>query len=422
MLKIFLDTNIFLHFRFVGEIPAKKIYDGPFEFVIPHKVISELNEKKDGNDQKLKSRARKALNFIETLEDGPVTLDSGIVISWYQQNPDIDWAERGLSRDVNDDVIIATILTYKGGNQNIEVGLLTDDTAMRMMARRYNIKKIIPNEDYALPDESDENKKELERLRAESLLEKNRKPKLSVVMIKDGSVIKPPSLTVPYANRQQIPRAHFDQLITEYTKDLTLFTIYPATPASTFNLDAAMGLTNRRKQEYNESVGRYKTEIKAFLDVLNRYWDTKALTIPIELRIMNEGAAPAGNVDIKFIIPFSVSLAEPPEPKVPTAPKRPGPGFDSPLLSIDQPALRFPAEHFIVDKGRPEVSQNKDGTSTVSQNFEEVKHHHSAAVGRFYLKFPSLETVRSFNVEYEITCREFKDKIIGKVDFIVNSE
>jgi predicted ribonuclease YlaK len=65
--RIFVDTNIFLHYQPIEDIPWKDVVDAEEAVIcIAPIVIEELDDKKDSHRlSKIRERARKALQLIE---------------------------------------------------------------------------------------------------------------------------------------------------------------------------------------------------------------------------------------------------------------------------------------------------------------------------------------------------------------------
>ncbi len=423
MLKIFVDTNIFLHFKALGEISAKEIADEPFELWIPNKVIAELDKQKDGVDQKLKRRARTALNLIEKLEDGALSLPNGVVLNWYQDDPKLNWEEKGLNKDISDDLIIATMITFKERFSGDEIGLLSNDTGIRMKIKRHGIRKILPNPMHLLPEEPDLLKKELEELKRAALAEQNRKPIFEVVLLRSGSSVIPAKLEVNYSRRKQIPPSGFDAFIAEMTKGHKPIP-EAASPydLTAFRIEVAMGLTIEKRKSYNSAIKIYPEKLRQYLKDVNSYQERVALTVPIELQLLNKGGKPAGNVDVKFTLPFrGISMEVAKEPQLPPEPKKPAGNllFDDSIAHLQAPDFSHIFENSKINSGGPNLVKNKDQSCDVSENFTEIKHHHHENIDRFYLTFPSVDAAKSFNIKYEITCREFAEKINGQIDIQV---
>jgi len=70
---IFLDTNIYLHFRYFEDIDREKVTQqlGGYEFVLAPVVFSELDKHKYNNNQSLSKRAKEVVNKLySTIKKG----------------------------------------------------------------------------------------------------------------------------------------------------------------------------------------------------------------------------------------------------------------------------------------------------------------------------------------------------------------
>lgn len=67
----------------------------------------------------------------------------------------LNFASAGLSKEVPDDFLIATIVEFKGNSPEANVVLMTDDFGLKLKAGTHGINVLRPPEELRLPDELD---------------------------------------------------------------------------------------------------------------------------------------------------------------------------------------------------------------------------------------------------------------------------
>jgi predicted ribonuclease YlaK len=177
MKNIYLDTNIFLHFRSFEEIGWAEIVNSTeLQILIAPTVISELDKHKSNSNSKISKRAKSALKKIESTLDSEQIGELRVVVISTEPKADT-FQDNNLEKDVADDRILASILENQEKEESI---LITNDTGPLIKARRLGIlAKKIPQE-YELKLENDPIQKENEKLRKELSAFKNLIPKLDL--------------------------------------------------------------------------------------------------------------------------------------------------------------------------------------------------------------------------------------------------
>lgn len=146
-----VDTNVLLHSQPLSQIPWRDLLQADaIEIILVSRVLRELDEKKNGDSEKLKKRAKRVLSQInEWLPPGTRTtsISDGIAIRVHTREP----AKReGLDFSVSDDRIIASALELREG---ADVWLITGDTAMRFKAEDFGLRVLALPDAYRLRDE-----------------------------------------------------------------------------------------------------------------------------------------------------------------------------------------------------------------------------------------------------------------------------
>lgn len=110
---VLIDTNIFLHYQPVEQINwAEVVGSDTVKLIVAPVVIQELDKHKDQHRlSAIRDRARTALKKVRSVVLGDPTLDflEGVNLLSVDE-PDIDFRDNGLNRDVPDDHLIASCL------------------------------------------------------------------------------------------------------------------------------------------------------------------------------------------------------------------------------------------------------------------------------------------------------------------------
>ena len=177
---IFIDTNIFVHYKPIDKIPFKDLASNSnIDIIITRFNLDELNKIKDSNNSPVKrTRAKQAISLISSLfpeGDRKTSIISDSIharLLLSNGNPEY----YGLSSNIADNILLATILDYS--NQGYKTILLTGDQGMRLSAISREISCIDP-EIYKLPEEPSAIEVELRKCKLELEKLKNRQPALS---------------------------------------------------------------------------------------------------------------------------------------------------------------------------------------------------------------------------------------------------
>lgn len=127
MTYIFLDSNIFIHFKHFEEINWKNELElnNEFEIVLAPIIIDELDKHKYNPNQRISRRVKKLLPRIENL-----IVEGKILVT--KRPSDSTFTEYNLDKSEQDDCLLATILEFKLNGP--DVVLVTNDTGPRLKA------------------------------------------------------------------------------------------------------------------------------------------------------------------------------------------------------------------------------------------------------------------------------------------------
>lgn len=171
MTYIFIDTNIFIHFRDFEEIdwPSVSGKRGPITLLIAPIVIDELDRHKYYSNKKIANRVKKLLPRIEAILENKSSCR--YVLHYIPSRPlDETFSDNKLDRKEQDDSLLATIIEFQHlvtTNNNHTIVYVTNDVGPRLKAKTLAIETIKLPDDHQLPIELDETEKENKALQKE---------------------------------------------------------------------------------------------------------------------------------------------------------------------------------------------------------------------------------------------------------------
>jgi hypothetical protein len=196
----FVDTNTLLEFQRFDSINWPKLVDAnEVCLVVAPAVIREIDQHKyDSSNARRRDRARAVLpvlgSYLEQMvrSGNAVPVRENVTIIALTEKPRIDWVEKALERQDNDDRIIASILTFQEARTPEHLVLVSNDLGIRLKARQRGIDTINPS-DYpelipALPNTSPA-EAELRQLKTEIEQLRNRMPKLDFGFWENNTIV-----------------------------------------------------------------------------------------------------------------------------------------------------------------------------------------------------------------------------------------
>ena len=187
-------------------------------------------------------------------------------------------------------------------------------------------------------------------------------------------------------------------------------------------------LTLAASKVYNRELDAYYAKMEVYAGHLSAWREQMDRSIGLDLSLANDGAAVAKDVDVSIALPSwsecaSVQGEEVPWsaeidpflcPVAPAAPQRPkslleqmqaGIGNYPDLMSrFDLPAPPSNVGTWLDDEG-----------VRVLSNITRLKHGHAVSLCTLWLRFPSRDVVKPFELPFVITTESHPDRITGRV-------
>lgn len=429
-LLLFLDTNIFLHYQLFDQIDWSSVFDvQTVEIIIPPVTVHELNKHKDTHLRpRVRSRAadviKKLLGLFENSQTSSIS--DALSVRLEDREPQIDFSQYQLSKEVSDDELIASILYFKTDFPTQRAVLVTSDFGLILLgkAKRQGIEAFKLPDSYKLPEEPDPNEKKVSELQAEINRIKNTMPKVSLVFDHGKDHI---SFLLKRPN-PPLTATEIETKITEIKNEHPLIQNVQQKPQQEgLNL---YRITSEDINLYNQELVEYYGMYSEFLQKRESYERFQALTLELSIWVSNRGTAPAEDMDIYLHFPDGFNLFPeerlPQPPQVPKAPKEPKSTLER---LIGNPSIFSPDFSLMAnmeDIHAPEPPSNISGldiqrTHSYEVHFhvERLKHNIAEAADKIFINFASYDEAKSFEIEYSILVANLAKPTEGKLHVIV---
>jgi len=422
MKKVFVDTNIFLHFKFFTEINWLELcQDNKCEIIVALIVIDELDKHKIGNDERSK-RARKVLKQIESYsENQPAEVSPDVGIELLNTRPKISiYRKYHLNKDEHDDQLIASIIEYRSSHELDEIFLCSNDIGPRLRSKPFAIDILKMPDSYLLPEKDTPIEKQLKELAEENTLLKSRipKPLLQFENGKDFIKIKVnESIIEKYSFiddrlikiKEEYPHLVYDEKQNKFNPLATL---------ASFSL-----ISKEQIDRYNTELNDFYTEYGLYLHSLYDYELKNNLSVRINIFITNLGNVPCEDVDIYCNFPDGFELIEERDfedpPKKPTPPSTPKTMYEN-LTS----GFNFYRPHLYPDiniNTLPKINRpNIKKTNSYEVHFEKeyVKHCTIYPLDTLIAIYDSFSEMKNFSINYSLITGNVPEPIEGVLNVI----
>lgn len=419
MKYLFLDTNVFLHFRYYNEINWNEIIgDGEYTIVVASMVIEELDNKKYDVSRKISRRAKQMLSRFLEISDGSQRENFPVVIDSSRPN-DTTFQVNNLKSSSQDDNILASIIEF-----NIDVTdekyLISNDTGPKLKAKSLNIKAPNIPEKFLLEEEVDETEKELKNLKKELTELKNTIPKIALTFDNSEEFLR--------CNLKILTMSKVDYVESELAKKRVEL---PAIDENPYNMPSLLNSLNKisaeQRNRYNQELVKYFEEYRKYLETKYDYEKYLSFRFEVTLILNNTGSAPGEDIDINLHFPDGFELQSEYDlrkpPKTINIPYKPKSSWDFGPSLI--PNLDFMYKNPSVEKKINTgflTSKKKTNSYNVNYKIPLIKHNLPISLGKLYVCFSELEPVKNFQIDYELIIANVPKKIEGKLNMIFIGE
>ena len=441
---LFIDTNIFLHYRSFDEIDWLKLLNvDQIEIRLPSIVIQELDKHKYSSSPKLRDKANKVIKKLHKLADSglKINLKPNIDIDFEVSNESPDFLGLGLDPNSQDDKLLASILLFRAENPDLPAILVAADLGLRLKAKYHQIEAICLPDEFKLPAELDQVEKRIKELEQEVLELQRRIPNLELCFSDKSNRLSykakrllPTNLDINGRIENQI-----DQLKQKYPKTLEdksdSQSPNPSNMAiSTLGSDSPEILP-LEVSNYNKKLDEFYENYKQYLEKYIPWRDIYSRIFLIEISIFNSGTCPGEDIDVSMHFPDGFVLCElsdlPDKPEKPQPPSQPIPRTRKDRLSLMMPSLIVPTppqlSSFINSHNRtePNVSSlniRRSNSYDVELYVRKLKQNTLETFDPMIVMFDSFDQVSSFQVDYQIIAANVPRSVTGKLHVIFSHE
>ena len=441
MLYCFLDTNIFLEFKHIKEVNwVKELDSSAVCLVITSVVVRELDKHKTSNRNRLRKRAHKTLTFIESLDTKKDnTIRENVDLRFDLSEPKratID--HNNLSTDVADDILIAKALEFANQHRDYKVAIVTDDAAVRLKSRGFDIDAKQLSEGCRLPDETDPLEKENRELRNENQRLQNAQPKLHLGFQDSSGKLVNCEYASNDFSKSLVSEVELDDLLQTVRVNLQSFGKEQPIDYDQSSFLATLPtflttVTKSQMDEYYRNVDKYLESYREYLldNSLAVVFPHRSIELSFVLK--NEGSAPAQNVEVRLdssgCSDILLNVPEMPQ-DVPTPPAKPKPRPPLGISTIDHgivPYFGYGTNSNVIESGPLwEVwkrETDNSGAAWFNYRIAKLQHHRSRDIQSIYVMVDNdAEFPATVTIEYEITADNMVKILNGSLTVVVNKD
>lgn len=436
---VYIDTNIFLHYKSFDEINWLNIIDADrIEIRVPSVVISELDKHKYSSSSKLRNKAGRVIKKLHQLIDNGLTtnLKPNIDIT-FEINDDIaNYESLGLNPNSQDDRLLASILSYQEANTEVSIVLIAADLGIRLKAKVHQIEAISLPDELKLSVELDQSEKYIKQLERELLELKRITPDLKLCFSDDSNKLK-------LDLKEGMP-SNFDIAETVNKSVQNIKEKYPKLPEPESVAQAPKPskilLSNdhfgsdkpeilpHEVLDYNKYLDGFYEQYEQYLREYINWRDVLSRSYLVEICIINDGTCSAQDIDIHMHFPDGFTLSEisdfPKKPEEPKPCSQPVPRTREDRirkLSVAMPQIsipKIPLSAHLQDRTSPNVSSSdirRTNSYDVNIHVLKLKQNTSESFDLMILIFESSDLVSRFHIDYKINAENVPKPVIGKL-------
>jgi hypothetical protein len=448
---IFLDTNIFLHYRDFDHIDWLSILNiDSALIIIPTITLRELDKNKDSHPrERVRKRARKIIKKLsELFETGlQVQLHDTTEVKLDPREPLIDFAAHQLSPDVQDDHLIASMLTYRIEHPEADMVLVTSDVglSLRAKAQIQNITTTKLSERLKLPEVPDAEQEKIRLLEEQLLQYQLKMPKLSLAF-EDGEQHATFTLPAPILAMQddidkkiKEIKVRYPPMATEHMKrnlpDISEKNVeISASLAAALNMSTLQFISAEDIKKYNEDLEIFYQRYTQYFQAEADFHNFERRSIQLSIWLTNDGTAPSEDIDAFIHFPDGFTLFKegefPKPPKLPEPPDRPKSQMQKmlegtsvlasmPYLASERYSRLAPVQP-ASNVSSPIIKRTN--SYDVEIHVQRIKHQLSEPFAYLYVVFDSYEIARSFQLSYEILAADLPHKPEGTLHIIIERD
>lgn len=447
---LFLDTNIFLHYRSFDQIDWPKVVDATaVTIVIPPVTFRELNKHKDSHSAAhIRKRAGDILKKLNRIfsDQAEAVIKPNVRIRIDPVDPVVREFDVYLQPEIQDDQLVASILLARQKYPTIDIVLIAADEGLllRFKASEYEISCVKPDDAYRLPEQRDPNELRVRELQRENAELRRRIPDIKLTF-KAGKRHKEFLLDLS----TQPTAEEFSQKLDRLKKNLPLMpsrAIASPKPddgtaddpqhqlARTFaQIAAATSFDTIRQEdieEYNREIHKFYERYADFLTAEVAFANLQRRTLRLNIYLTNEGTVPAEDIDVVLHFPDGFELFDeddlPVPPNKPLPPQKPRTSMQKVYDQVNSVISSDIVIPSIYGSHLPASARNvsapyiqKTNSYVVDIHVDRAKHHMPEPFDTLFVVFASHEEAKSFEIKYSLHAANVPVPVEGKLHIVV---
>jgi len=421
----FIDSNSFLHYKMFTDINWNEVTNSSSVLLIVcPAVFGELDQKKFSTyDINIRNRSRQVISKMSGMGT-PNTINKikkTLGLMFISSEPSIDWEKEGLSAQIPDDRIIASILEQKNNFKNII--LVTSDIGLKLKASAKGIKCISLPDKYQLNIKKDKKQKEIEKLRNRITVLENRLPVLKLKILADNEPADFIKITL-----NQITAPSEDELA-EKSKIIKDELKYKPSSKTFESFTDLLSYPKYEIERYEEDLDKYIEEMLKYYKKEYKFKELQSRLIELKFVIINNGNQPAEDIDIFMHFPDGfVMFSKDKLPQKPKEPEKPIPPrtqqeMISNLINLSMPNLpisNIPSINPKINLNLPSGPHIKKKNSyEVKYSLHKLKHGIQIYLDPAYILFESIDLAKSFKISYSILADNLPEPSNGNLTIVI---
>lgn len=418
-LYLFSDTNFFIHFEFFDQLNYSAIIGEPVTaLVILPCVVRELEKLKTFNtDPHIYERAAQVIKALKSIsrEKGGVKDHTPLIM--LDRDPTLDFAELGLSKEIEDDWFIASVLNFQRQNSDAKCVIVSNDAGVELKALTRGLVSIDPENTVArrqritaASKRERELAKENENLQTEIELLRAKQPALSLSF--EGGITQlgvKVLFPLPFSQAELQEASDYLQ-----STNRRIGAVMP-------NLFGSCGISSSEIAKYNSDQSAFIRKSLAFLENMHLAdgGSRQSRVIDVSLYLSNSGTVPAEDNDIELYIPSGViihvelpKLALPPEPPENPLRRKNGESFDAVQMLQTFRSASAP----INDSG-----PTKSDGGAIQYWFRSLKHGNTSKLKSFYIEIPLGSEDTRIQIPYTLASSNHPERQSGTLEINIET-
>lgn len=438
---VFPDSSIFLHFSPLDEIDLPKLVESAeVEVLLTLVVTGELvRHQWDHPVPDLRRRAKETLKRVGKWLEGQQAIGPGVTASFISRQPGSETMERyHLNWQLQDDVLLGTLLEYKKARPDEAVILLAGDSDLALRAESLGIEAAEPPDEhilveaeYALPEEKQSSRQDLARFRYRasdlSLSFAGGKDEIAVTIAPQldslTETMQAQLVAVVDKMRREAAQHQADDEAEASLEDLDTLASQVAQASSAGGRSFLGGITEEETERYLREVEHYPEKFERYLRRCLEMINVHRRTIRLDLEMENAGGASAENVLLMLTLPEQLEwhwqssdrdMPAPPAP--PTTPELEGQAVERSfhIGRVSSVPSDLHDRDYISGEALAGASPmiSEEGTQ-IKWELGTYSHHQSRLLEPLYVRFRHAEGISNFAIAWEIREKNSSSPVRG---------